>query len=346
MLDTIYLNNSLQTWLISIGIAAISIVAGKLFYWIIQKTLKVYTKHTSTDLDFIFVDMLEEPLSLAITLFGLWFAIDMLILADSISKLIDSIFYFLVIFNIAWFFTRLFDALIEKYVVHRVAASETDLDDILLPIIRKIVKIAIWTMTIIIGIDNAGYSVTTMITGLGIGGLVFALAAQDTVSNLFGGFVIFSDKPFSLKDRIILNGYEGHVVEIGLRSTKLRTLEGRIVTIPNSTVTDTAVLNVSQEPGRKIKFFLGLTYDTTPKKMEEAKSILTDILQTNQDTRDSVIAFDSFGDFSLNILCIYWIKQEAPIVPTQDIVNMEILKRFNDAQLDFAFPTQTVIVQK
>jgi len=346
MLDTIYLHNTLQTWLIAMLIAALSIVAGKTLYWIIQKTLKVYTKKTSNDLDFIFVDMLEEPLSLALVLFGFWIALDMLSISETIDKLINSAFYFLIIFNVAWFLTRLFDALVEKYIVQRVKDSETDLDDILLPIVRKIIKIVIWALTVIIGIDNAGYSVSTMLTGLGIGGLVFALAAQDTVSNLFGGFVIFSDKPFGLKDRIILNGYEGYVVEIGLRSTKIKTLDGRIVTIPNSSVTDNPVLNVSKEPGRKIQFHLGLTYDTTPEQMQEAKNILENIFKANDNTQDAVIAFDSFGDFSLNILCIYWIKHQAPILPTQDNVNMAILQQFNDAHLDFAFPTQTLIMQK
>jgi len=346
MLDAIYLGNTLQSWLIAMSIAALSVVAGKTLYWIIQKTLKVYTKNTSNDLDFIFIDMLEEPLSLALTLFGLWIAQNTLILEDGVKVFLDSVFYFLIIFNIAWFLTRLFDALVEKYVVQKVKDSETDLDDILLPIVRKMIKIVIWAITIIIGIDNAGYSVSTMITGLGIGGLVFALAAQDTVSNLFGGFVIFSDKPFSLNDRIILNGYEGIVTEIGLRSTKIRTLNGRMVTIPNSSVTDNPVLNVSKEPGRKVQFHLGLTYDTTPSQMQEAKRILNEIFELNEATKDAVIAFDSFGDFSLNILCIYWIKAQSPILPTQDDINMQILKSFNEAKLDFAFPTQTLIMQK
>jgi MscS family membrane protein len=123
-------------------------------------------------------------------------------------------------------------------------------------------------------------------------------------------------------------------------------LDGRIVTMPNSKVTDNAVLNVSKERGRKIKFYLGLTYDTTPENIELAKQIIVDILDKNENTIDAVVAFDSFGDFSLNILVIYWIKSGSPIVQVNDHVNMEILKQFNANKLDFAFPTQTVIVQK
>lgn len=346
MLETIYLGNTLQNWLYALVIAGGAVVVGKLLYWIIQKTLKVYTKGTSNDLDFIFIDMIEEPLSLAITLLGVWFAIDLLTMSEAVKNFIDSVFYFVVIFNIAWFANRLFNALMEKYIVPKVKSSDTDLDDILLPIIRKIVSISIWTVTIVIGVDNAGYNVTTMITGLGIGGLVFALAAKDAVSNLFGGFIIFSDKPFDLNDRIILNGFEGYVREIGLRSTKLETLDGRIVTMPNSKVTDNPVLNVSKEKGRKIKFTLGLTYDTQPQNIELAKEILTKIITQNAHTRDAVIAFDSFGDFSLNILVIYWVKSGSPIAGTNDAINMSILKEFNENKLNFAFPTQTLILEK
>ncbi len=346
MLETVYLGNTLQTWLLSFLIMGGSVVIGKFLYWVIQKTLKTFTKNTKNELDYLFVDMLEEPLTLAITILGLWWAVSILKLPEGVTNFIDSIFYFLIIFNVAWFATRMIDTLIEKYIAPKVKASETDIDDILLPIIRKIVNIAIWSMTIIIGIDNAGYDVTTMVTGLGIGGLVFALAAQDAVSNLFGGVIIFSDKPFNINDRIILNGFEGYVREIGLRSIKLETLDGRIVTMPNSKVTDNPVLNISKEKGRRVKFFLGLTYDTQPEDIQKAKEILEDIIETNEHTQDAVIAFDSFGDFSLNVLVLYWIKRGSPIVKVQDAINMQILTRFNAEGLDFAFPTQSIILEK
>jgi MscS family membrane protein len=346
MLQEVYLYNTVETWLYAFFFAFGSIILGKLLYWLIQKTLKAYAKKTANSLDLLFVDMMEEPLSLAIVLFGFWFAFDILTLSEGVRKFVDSIFYFAVLFNIAWFATRFFDAIVERYIVPKVKDSETDLDDVLLPIVRKTIKIAIWTMTIIIGVDNAGYDVTTMITGLGLGGLVFALAAKDAVSNLFGGFVIFSDKPFSLNERIVIDDYEGFVREIGLRSTRLETLDGRIVTVPNSAVTDNAVLNISRERGRRVKFYLGLTYDTSADRIEEAKEILRVIVEENEHTQDSVVAFDSFGDFSLNVMMLYWIKKGSPIVATQDMINMQILRKFNEAKLDFAFPTQSLIIEK
>jgi len=346
MLSEVYLHNTVETWLYAFFIATSSVILGRLIYWVIQKTLKMYTKNTKNDFDLMLVDMIEEPLSLAITLFGFWFAFDILTLSEGVEKFINSIFYFVIIFNIAWFLTRFFDAIVEKYIVPKVKESETDLDDVLLPLVRKSIKVAIWAMSIIIGIDNAGYNVTTMITGLGVGGLVFALAAKDMVSNLFGGFVIFSDKPFNLKDRIIIDGYEGYVREIGLRSTRLETLDGRVVTVPNSAVTDNSVLNISREKGRRIKFYLGLTYDTDVESIEESMEILREIIDVNEHAQDSVISFDSFGDFSLNIMVLYWVKKGSPIVQVTNDINIQILKKFNAANLNFAFPTQSLIIEK
>ena len=346
MLQTEFLDNSLETWLMVFAIAIGSIVVARIVYWVMQRTIKVYAANTKTNLDSIVVDMMEEPLSFAVVLIGLWFAFDLLSMADWALNLIDNAFYFAVAFNIAWFITRLFDALIEHYLVPKVKASETDLDDILLPILRKLIKISVWVMATIVAVDNAGYDVTTMVAGVGIGGLVFALAAKDAVSNIFGGVIIFSDKPFNINERIVLNGHEGYVREIGLRSIKIETLEGRTVTIPNSKVTDSSVLNISKEPGRKIKFKLGLTYDTTPENIDMAKNIVKEILQENENIYKPVVAFDSFGDFSLNILVIYWVEKGAAIIETTDAVNMEVLKRYNEAGLNFAFPTQSIILEK
>ena len=127
---------------------------------------------------------------------------------------------------------------------------------------------------VILAIQNAGYDVGALLAGLGIGGLALAMAAKDTVANIFGGFTILTDKPFTINDRIQVSGFDGWIREVGLRSSRLETLAGRIVTIPNSIFSDTPVENISAEPSRKVAVNLGLTYDTTPDQMEEAMNIL------------------------------------------------------------------------
>jgi MscS family membrane protein len=173
------------------------------------------------------------------------------------------------------------------------------------------------------------------------------MAAKDTVSNIFGGFTIFSDRPFKLNDRVKVSGFDGTVTDIGVRSTRLKTLEGRVVTIPNSTFSDTAVENVSLEPSRKVVSNIGLTYDTTPEQMRQAMELLKTIAASNDGAEENVlVAFNAFGDSAMNIIFIYYIKKSADILETQTEMNMKILEEFTRAGLDFAFPTQTLYTKQ
>jgi len=189
--------------------------------------------------------------------------------------------------------------------------------------------------------------VGALIAGLGIGGLALAMAAKDTVSNVSGGVTVFTDQPFRINDRIKVAGYDGTVLEIGVRSTKLQTLEGRMVTIPNAKFADAPVENVSREPSRKVVLNLGLTYDTQPEKMQQAMDLLKTICDENGNTEEIVtISFNGFGDFAMNIMFIYYISKGADIANTQTEINMNILRRFNNNGLEFAFPTQTLYTIK
>lgn len=133
------------------------------------------------------------------------------------------------------------------------------------------------------------------------------------------------------------------MAEIGIRSTKIRTLDGTLVTLPNSTFSDSAVENVSAEPSRKVVLNLGLTYDTTPEQMQRAIAILREIAAANGSLEEKVVCgFNAFGDFAMNILLIYYIRSGEDIVGVQSAMNLEILSRFNAEGLEFAFPTQTL----
>lgn len=254
----------------------------------------------------------------------------------------------LITINIAWLITRLFDSLFEEYIVPLADKTAGDLDDQLLPVVRKGVKILIWTLAIIIALDNAGYNIGALLAGLGIGGLLIAMAAKDTVGNIFGGITIYTDKPFKIKDRIRVLGFDGTVSEIGIRSTKIKTLSGTQVTIPNSTFSESAVENVSREPNRKITLNIGLTYDTSPDKMKKAQEILKNISIKHKEmiTDNYLISFTTFGDFSLGILFIYYIKKSADILKTQNSINLDILTQYNKNKINMAFPTQTIEIKK
>jgi MscS family membrane protein len=342
-----FYGNTFNEWLIALAIIAVAAVGGKILYWFFSTVVRKLTAKTETRLDDIVVNMIEEPIVLAVVFFGTWIGLQRLTFSEAADLRIGQAVQGAVVLAVTWMFVRLIDALIEEYLVPLAEKSENDLDDQLLPILRRSLKMVAWTLGIIVALNNAGFDVAALIAGLGIGGLALAMAAKDTVSNVFGGFTIFTDRPFSLGDRVRIKGFDGSIVEIGLRSTRLRTLAGTLVTIPNATFAETAVENVSAEPQRKIVLNLGLTYDTQPKQMNEAMATLHAIAKANQDLEEKVsIGFNGFGDFAMNLLFIYYISKGSDILGTQTAINLEILTRFNDQGLEFAFPTQTILHQE
>ena len=341
--DTKWGYNSVMSLIMSLFIVIAAIIIGKVLYWAIGKFVKTMAAKTKSGLDDILVDKLEEPIVYGIVILGFYWGFNRLHFTEGVDNFFASAFMVTFILNITWLIARVIDSMIEEYVVPIVAKSDSDLDDQLLPILRKTVKIVLWMFGILIGLSNSGFDVGALIAGLGIGGLAIALAAQDTVKNIFGGLMVFIDKPFKLKERIKVNGMDGFVEEIGVRTTRLRTLEGRLITIPNGQFSDNAVENVTQEPTRKVVVNLGLTYETSPQQMQEAMDMLKEIVTANPKLTDKVlVSFNSWGDFAMGILFIYYIIEPDDILSAQSEVNMAVLSQFNEAGLDFAYPTQLI----
>lgn len=335
--------NSVYDWMVSVVILLGAVVVGKLLYMISGSFVKKLTAKTKTSLDDILVDKLEEPVVYGIVILGFYWGFNRLHFSPGIDSFFANLFIIIFILNVTWLVARVLDSLVDEYVVPIVEKSESDFDDQLLPIVRKTINAILWVFGILIALSNSGFDVGALIAGLGIGGLALALAAQDTVKNIFGGVMVFLDKPFKMNDRIKVNGMDGFVEEIGVRSTRLRTLEGRLITVPNGQFSDNPVENVTLEPTRKIVANLGLTYDTTPEDMQKAMEILREIILANpRVTNEPLVSFNNWGDFSLGILCIYYIRETDDILVAQSEINLEILKRFNAEGLEFAYPTQTI----
>lgn len=335
--------NTVSDWAIALLIIVGVYVVSKLVYWIFGNIIKKITAKTKTRIDDILVDVLQKPIILGLTVAGIWYGFHWLSFPDTINDWANKGFFLVIALIVTWVIARIVDAIIGEYLVPLADKTETDVDDHLIPIVQKALRYAIWTLGIIVALNNAGYNVGALLAGLGIGGLALAMAAKDTVANIFGGITIFTDKPFKIKDRIVINGFDGFVEEIGIRSTKLRTLDGRLVTIPNLKFTEGFVENITSEPSRKVKLNIGLVYDTSAEQIEKAIQLLHEIAKNNPSVEDTCnTSFNNFGDFSLSILYIYFIKSGADIFNVQTEINLEIKRKFAENKLDMAFPTRTV----
>lgn len=341
--QTFYGNTILQ-WVIAAAIAVLSVVVGKTVYWVTSGILRKATRQTENEVDDFVVDTIKEPIVVIVTVLGFWIAVQTLTLPASVDDFLWAAIQAAMVLAVTWTLARLWVAFVAGILKPLVESSDSDLDDQLLPIARRGGTSAIWVIGVIVALNNAGYDVMALIAGLGIGGLALAMAAKDTVANFFGGFTIFTDRPFTMGDRIVISGFDGTVSEIGIRSTRLKTLAGSEVTIPNSRFADSPVENISREPNRKIVLTLGLTYDTTPEKMRRALDLLREIIEAQGDDTDEnvIVGFNSFGDFALGITLIYYITKGADIMGVQTSVNLAVLERFNAEGLEMAFPTQTI----
>jgi MscS family membrane protein len=342
--DTLFLGNPLMQWLQALGYFVGSVVVARVVYSLFKGVFKRMAAKTTTKWDDVLVDQVEEPIAMGIVILGFWLGYEHLHFGENVDQFMEHVFQILIAIDVTWLVARLLDSVVSNVILHLDERTDGGMVAQFGPILQKTLRSLVWILGIISGLTNAGYDVGALLAGVGIGGLAMAMAAKDFVANIFGGITVFIDKPFGTGDRIKVNGIDGTVQEIGIRSTRIKTLENRLVTIPNHQFTDQVVENVTAEPSRKMKVVLGLTYDTTPEQIEQALQILTDIVSDAGRTEDEYTVWSSgFGDFSLNVSAIYVIRKGEHWAHVPNEINLEILRRFNAAGLDFAFPTQTLI---
>ena len=240
---------------------------------------------------------------------------------------------------------------IEYYLGKLVSKTETKLDDMLVPIMRKSIRI---TIAIIGALYIAQFVVKaetlkSVFLGAGIGGIAIAMAAKDTIANFFGSIFIFLDRPFAVGDWIKLSDVEGVVEDIGFRSTRIRTFPATLVSIPNKTVADATIDNWSKMPKRRVYQTVGVTYETSAEQMEQAVAAIREIVENDEgvDKGFIVIRFTEFGDSSLNILIYYFTKDVAfaDHVATKERINLAVMSKLSDMGLSIAFPTRTLYLE-
>ena len=364
MFSKIYHGNSLQDWLISLGIILGAIIVNVIIVWINTTVFKKIAARTPGKLDDRVLEELESPVKFAIIIFAIWIAFHRLDFADKTVDFVHKAYRLLIVLNSTWFVARFVGVLLENLLIpatkeirrrkakyknaeglsDKEIAEKPYFDYRLLPALKRICYTVIWIIGGVMALSNVGVNVGTLLAGLGIGGLAFALASQDTLKNILGGVTIFTDRIFKIGDRIKVNGFDGVVEDIGLRSTRIRTSEKRLVTIPNYRMSDSAIENVSQEPMRRVSMRIGLTYNTTSDKMQEALSILRDMSNRVANIDKNISAtFTDYSASSLDITFTYWIKPSGDTTETPSAVNIEILRAFNAAELNFAIPTQIEI---
>lgn len=336
--------NSVRSWIISIVIIVGAVLLSKLLSWVGRKFIKPFIGRTSNKVDDMIYNALEPPLKFAILLLGIWIAIHRLVYPDGWVKVVDNAYRILIVLDITWVIASLSGALLQRYWGQKGHAQK------MMPVIKRSILVLVWIIGIVMALSNVGVDINALLGTLGIGGIAFALAAQDTVKNVLGAVTIFTDKPFAIGDTINVDGMEGTVVDVGMRSTRILGYDKRITSYPNYKITDAAIVNISSEPMRRVEVKLGLTYTTTAEKMAQAldllRSLPTGVDNVSTDPADITANFTEWGESGLVLDFYYYIKKQGDILRVTSDMNMAILSAFNKAGLEFAFPTRTVYIEK
>lgn len=370
-MDTGFLNdtffgNTVKSYLIAIGILIFGLLFKRVFSRILSKIIYKLFKsvHAGTDSN-VFVGLLLRPIELLILFIAAYLAINQLdyplsevifrrtttsgkvpvVYEIKLIQVIDKLFLLLFIISFFRIILRLIDFVAHIF-LFKSSLTEGKSDDQMVPFIKELTKIVtiIFAVFVVLGwVFNL--NVATIIAGLGIGGIAVALAAQDTLQNLLGSFTIFADKPFVVGDLIRIDKYEGTIEKVGFRSTLLRTTDKTLVIIPNKKMVDSPLENLSLRNSHRIKFNIGLKYDTPSEVMmkiaEEIKSFINSRALIGEDT---IVTFDAMGETALNIQVQYFIVVSggADYAQIKEEINYQIMKIVAANGASFAQPMQQV----
>ncbi|MEN8006320.1 MAG: mechanosensitive ion channel family protein [Candidatus Krumholzibacteriota bacterium] len=313
---------------------------------VVAHRLAALAAKTETEADDAATAAIVNPLGLILPVGGIYLAIRTLMAAvPEWVATADKIFMVASVLVITWTLFKLADAVT---ILLKELASKTDskLDDQVVPLLRKALKIFIGILGFILIAQNLGYSVSGLLAGLGIGGLALAMASKDTLANLFGSIMILIDRPFHVGDWITFPGGDGVVEEVGMRSTRVRTFAKTVVSIPNQALANATVENHSLMPKRRIKFTLGVTYESTVEQVTGLVARIEEYLKSNADIDQEfmLVKFTDFNESSLDLFvyCFTVTTDWTKHLSVKQDVNLKIMSLVEEMGMGIAFPTQTV----
>ncbi|MFC3885164.1 mechanosensitive ion channel family protein [Bacillus songklensis] len=334
---------------IAVGIFLIFLVLRKLFTTYVFKLVLGFMQNKKIDFVAKILESFEKPLRWLFVIIGIQLALPYLpfelIAHDTERKIFRSLFIWLA----AW---GIYDLTSSTSLIfaHFVKRFDFQIDRIVIPFIEKMLRTIVVVLAASIIAEEWGFNVNGFIAGLGLGGLAFALAAKDTIGNLFGGIVIVTEKPFTIGDWIKTPSVEGIVEDITFRSTKVRTFAQALVTVPNATLSNEPIINWSKMGKRQVAFHLGVTYNTSREKLETVVNRIRQMLMDDEEIHNETIlvSFDRFNESSLDIYLYFFTNTIAfnDYLKVKETVNFKIMEIFEEEGVEFAFPTRTLVIDK
>lgn len=340
--DKIYFGNPIRDWLIGIGIILLAFTLIRILKGPVLKKLKTWSEKTKMTFDDFLVLAIEKSVMPFLYFAAIFGAFDYLTFTTHTTHIIQVAKLFI----ITYFILSLVNSAIQYSIFSFLEKQEnSDVKKKQARSLIIILKGVVWILGLVFLINNLGYNVTTIITGLGIGGIAIALAAQAVLGDFFSYFVIFFDRPFEIGDFIIVDDkIIGAIEYIGVKTTRIRAISGEQIVCSNKDLTDSRVHNYKKMMRRRVVFSVGVIYQTTADQMKKIPGIIKSIIDTTENATFDRSHFSAFGDFSMNFETVYFI--ESPdynmYMDAQQKIYLEILQTFEKEKIEFAYPTQTL----
>lgn len=341
--------NSAYDYFLSVLIFLALMIVLKLFQVIILSHLNKLALKTKTDIDDMLIEIFKDIKPPFYFFISFYFAIKILDIAPLFSKVLFILFLIAIVFEIIQAVSRVLDYAMRKYLErNREEGEDNQHSESMIKLLQVLVKAFLWIFGLVLILSNLGVNVTSLIAGMGIGGLAIALALQNVLSDLFSAFSIYIDKPFKVGDFIMVGTDAGTVEKIGMKTTRIRTLQGEQLVISNQELTSARIQNFRRMDNRRVSFKLGVTYDTSPKKLEAIPSIIESILEKIELAEFDRCHFTEYADSALIFEVVMFInsKEMTDYLEARQKVNLEIYKRFAKEKIEFAYPTQTIHLEK
>ncbi|MBS3081112.1 mechanosensitive ion channel family protein [Candidatus Pacearchaeota archaeon] len=346
-ISSTYWNNTGQDYLIALGIFVVLFFIFKIFDSLIIAYLKKQAAKTKITWDDIIIDFINAIHWQFYAYVAFYIATKRLTIILAVEKILLVILTIFIAFYIGQGLSRVVDHLTNAQIEKR-KKSDNAQNTSMIKVFGTIFKIVIWVLILLTFLSNMGIEITPLIASLGVGGIAIAIALQSVLADLFAAFAIYFDKPFKEGDFIIVGSDMGVVNKIGIKTTRITTLQGQELVISNSELTNSRVNNYKKMQRRRIAFSFGVTYDTPSSKMKKINKIVKNIIVKTKDATFDRVHFKEFGNFSLNYEVVYYVETSDynKYMDIQEEINLGIKEAFEKEGIEFAFPTQTLHIEK
>jgi len=341
-----YFQNRVIDYIIAISIFILLVISIQIIKSILLKLLKTWAKKTTTTIDDKFVKAFEQKIKPFLNLIyfsAFYISIKRLTMDSQIERFFNIFVIVLLTFFGIRFLLSITIYGLETYWVRK---GKDQAKKQALKSIVTVIKIIVWSIVLIILLDNLGIKISALVAGLGIGGIAIALAAQSFLGDLFSYFIIFFDRPFEIGDFIIIGDYKGTVEYIGLKTTRIHSLGGEQLIFSNQDLTNSRIKNYKRMDRRRVVFQFGVIYQTTLTQLKKIPQIVEGIITQIPETTFDRAHFASYADFSLNFEVVYYINDNNynKYMDIQQEINFQLKETFEKQKIEFAYPTQTVFL--